>query len=82
MVIKHLLKSVGIAIISALIYSIYVSDREIDSEESQKNSLKTFTIVMIVSFSILFIFSGGSQELTPISRSGGGSPTLNAKPPF
>lgn len=81
MVIKHLLKSVGIAIISALIYSIYVSDREIDSEESQKNSLKTFTIVMIVSFSILFIFSGGSQELVSVA-SGGGSPTLNAKPPF
>lgn len=81
MVVKHLLKSVGIAIISALIYSIYVSDREIDSEESQKNSLKTFTIVMIVSFSILFIFSGGSQELVSVA-SGGGSPTLNAKPPF
>lgn len=81
MVIKNLVKSVGIALMSALIYSIYVSDRERDSKESRKNCIKTFSIVMVVSFSILFIFSG-SQELIPISRSGGGSPTLNAKPPF
>lgn len=78
---KHLLKSVGIALISALIYAIYVSDREKESKDYQKNIMRTFSIVMIVSFSILFIFSG-SQELIPISRSGGGSPTLNAKPPF
>ena len=81
MVIKHLVKSVGIALISSLIYSIYVSDRERDSKDSQKNCIKTFSIVMVVSFSILFIFSG-SQELIPVSRSGGGPTTLNAKPPF
>lgn len=80
-VMKNLFKSVGIAIISSLIYAIYVSDRERESERYQKNIMSIFSIVMVVSFSILFIFSG-SQELVPVSRSGGGSPTLNAKPPF
>lgn len=80
-VMQNLLKSVGIAIISALIYAISVSEHERQSPQYNKNIMSTLSIVMFVSFSILFIFSGRSQELVSVA-SGGGSPTLNAKPPF
>lgn len=78
---QNLLKSGGIAIISTLIYAISVSENERQSPQYNKNIMGTLSIVMFVSFSILFIFSGGSQELVSVA-SGGGSPTLNAKPPF
>ena len=76
---QNLLKSGGIAIISTLIYAISVSENERQSPQYNKNIMGTLSIVMFV-FSILFIFSGGSQELVSVA-SGGGSP-LNAKPPF
>ena len=82
---KCLLTSIGIGILSTVIYAILYNEKE-NINNKNNEYMKIFSIVLSVSFLILFIFSGDStmlvkSELNNIS--GGGSTSLGGgKPPF
>ena len=82
MLVSYLLKSLGISIVSTCIYWIMTSDENISSEVRKTQAIRVFTIVLSVTFSVLFVMSGNSQTLVVRGNPGGGSPAMNTKPPF
>lgn len=82
MILSYLIKSLGISIVSTCIYWIMTSDENISNDLRKKHALRVFTIVLAVTFSVLFIVSGNSQTLVVRGNTGGSSPAMNTKPPF
>ena len=81
MILSYLMKSLGISIVSTCIYWIMTSDENISNDLRKTHALRVFTIVLAVTFSILFIMSGNSQTIV-VRNTGGSSPAMNTKPPF
>ena len=75
---KNLFKSVGIAIISTLIYAIYVSENERESEQYQKKYHGPYRRYGRL-FQYYLYFQGVDWSRF---TSGGGSPISMQKPPF
>ena len=78
-----LLLGTGISIISTGVYTIFTSDK--NNQEDRKNEyISIFSIILIVSFIILFIFHGNSESLvqTDIPNYLSSSSISGGKPPF
>ena len=58
------------------------SDENISADIRKKHALRVCTIVLVVTFSVLFVMSGNSQTLVVRGNTGVSSPAMNTKPPF
>lgn len=77
-----LLLGTGISIISTGVYTIFTSDK--NNQEDRKNEyISIFSIILIVSFIILFIFHGNSESLVQTDIPNYSSSSISGgKPPF
>ena len=76
-----LLLGTGISIISTGVYTIFTSDK--NNQEDRKNEyISIFSIILIVSFIILFIFHGNSESLVQTDIPNYSSSISGGKPPF
>ena len=78
---QSLLLATGISGISTTLYGIMTSD---ENKGDRKNEyISIFSIIVAVSFLLLFMFHGGSEGLVIASESYGHSPSMSSgKPPF
>lgn len=80
-----LLLGTGIGGISTGVYAAF-TDNKYDNRDRKNEYITIFTIILVVTTILLFIFHSSSQSLTvpeAINLSGGSSPLVSGgKPPF
>ena len=80
-----LLLGTGIGGISTGLYAAF-TDNKYDNRDRKNEYITIFTIILVVTTILLFIFHNSSQSLTvpePVSLSSGVSPLVGGgKPPF
>ena len=77
-----LLLGTGISIASTGVYATFTSDK--NNQEDRKNEyISIFSIILLVSFIVLFIFHGNSESLIQTNIQNNSSPSIvGGKPPF
>ena len=73
-----LLTSLGISGLSTGAYALFTNDKY-DKKDKKEDYAYIFCIVLLISFMIVFLTSGNSESIVPVSRSAN---PLNTKVPF